>query len=363
MKEMTEELRKELENSILRLFDSNGNEIVFKTKELKKFKSKYSSTGRASWTLFIDDKPLVNLRVTKIKVEYKCKCGSVHIIHLSKFLAKDLLSCDKCRETEEKRKWHSEILKRLHKGESYTPKRKAKKTTYDFDSETNEFKEKFYKNNLTSDEFNKVKKYIYSVDNVIIEGADVEFIEHDTSENAKKYRQTLVINGVKHPFKRIVLECPICKTTFSITRPIKHRVLSHNFDCKYCYLVNKTFAPRKYNESLTYQSKTELKFIEKCVEKGIEITNGNDVTYEFGGKKRKYRIDFYLPHFRTQVEIKDNHVWHMRQVENGKWQAKENAAKEFCKENDMQFSLLFPTDIDKFFSSLERDSLNNDESH
>lgn len=358
------EVIKELENSILALFDSNGNKIEFATKELKYYKSKYSSTRNESLTLFIDGKPLTNLRKTKIRVEYKCKCGRISRIHLSKFLNKNRLTCQHCRETEEKRKWHSEVLKRLAKGLSYDKRDlTSKKTIYDFENESDEFKRDYYSRNLTHDEFEKTLKYIYSIDNIEIADKEVIFNENDISKNAKKYRQTVLINGVKHPFKRIFLKCPLCGTIFSITRPIKNRVVANNFDCKYCYMNNKIFAIKKYKNNLTYQSKIELDFINRCIENNFKIENGTDVPYLINGVKHNYRIDFYLPQFRYQVELKDNHIWHKHQVEIGKWELKEKAAKDFCSSNNMKYFLLFPKDIDKFFKSLERDSLNNGENH
>lgn len=356
---------KELENSILALFDSDGNEIKFSTKELKYYKSKYSSTNDKTLTLFIDDKPLTNLRNTKIKVEYKCKCGGISRIHLSKFLIKDKLSCRFCRETEEKRAWHSEVLKKIAKGLPYERRIMAenKKVIYNFDNESEKFKNDYYSRNLTYEEFKKVLKYIFSIDGVEINNKEVVFIEHDSSKNAKKYRQTVLIDGIKHPFKRILLRCPLCGTIFNITRPIKYRVINNNFDCKYCYMNNKVFSIKKYRDNLTYQSKIEFDFIKRCIKNGFEIENGADVPYIMNGIKHNYRIDFYLPEKRYQIELKDNHVWHKHQVEIGKWELKENAANTFCQKNGMQYFLLFPKDVEKFFENLERDSLNNGESH
>ena len=77
----------------------------------------------------------------------------------------------------------------------------------------------------------------------------------------------------------------------------------------------------------------------------------------------KYRIDFFLPKYGFEIELKDNHVWHKKQVESGKWKAKEDSAINFCKTKGYRYFLLFPKDIEKFFYNLERDSLNNDKSH
>lgn len=354
---------KELEDSILKVFGKDGQELEYNKKEIKFFYSKYSSCGKPSLTLFLDERPLVNARKNKYKVQYKCKCGQISTIHLSKFLKKEKLTCSGCRETEEKKKWHSEVLKRLHKGIGYESKRKHQNVIYNFEAEDENFKRKYYSNNLTQSEFNHIKKYLFAIDGVCVENKDIIFNEYDISKNAKKYRQTVVIDGKKHPFKRIVLKCPLCGSTFSISRPIKHRVIANNFDCKYCYLTNKTFAIKVLESGLTYQSKMELQFINECQQRGIDVLNGADIKYYFNNGYHSYRVDYFLPHYKLQVELKDNHVWHRQQVESGKWKAKEQAAQDFCKTQNMHFVLLFPQDFEQFFLNLERDSLNNGESH
>lgn len=78
----------------------------------------------------------------------------------------------------------------------------------------------------------------------------------------------------------------------------------------------------------------------------------------WGNVERTYITDFYLPQYKMIIELKDNHIWHKNQVKSGKWERKEEAANEYAKANDCKYILLFPTDIDSFFNSLEIDSLN-----
>lgn len=59
-----------------------------------------------------------------------------------------------------------------------------------------------------------------------------------------------------------------------------------------------------------------------------------------------------MPEYKFQIEIKDNHIWHRKQVENGKWKMKENAAEKYCSENNMSYKILFPNEIDLFFDNL-----------
>lgn len=111
--------------------------------------------------------------------------------------------------------------------------------------ESEEFKKEYFSKNLTNEEFNKIKKYIFSINNVDVFNKEYILLPYENGVNHKKYRQMILIDGIKIPFKNIKLKCPLCGKIFSITRMIKKRVIKHNFDCKGCYLNNKTFAAHK----------------------------------------------------------------------------------------------------------------------
>lgn len=346
-----EELLKQLSNSIVRVLNTENIEILYNKAEIKPHLFKYSSTHKEKPTLFLDDKPYSSK--TDFKITYKCACGTVNTILLEKFLLKEKLSCHKCSQTDELKKWHGEVIRNIHKGVGYISKDKKKnKRIYDFENESDEFKKTYYINNLTKSEYEKVIKYIYSINGVEIENKNVKFLEHENGVNAKKYRQMVMIDGVKYPFKNICLKCPLCGKIFNITRPIKERILHNNFDCKKCYLNNHVFPIRKYRDGLTYQSNLELNFIERCDKENIEIVDGVEIKYIFKNKKSTYKIDFSLPQYKLIVEIKDNHIWHREQVKSGKWEIKEKSAREYCTKNDMKYALLFPNDIEEFFKNL-----------
>ena len=136
-----EKLLKELSDSIVRVLDAENIEILYNKAEIKPHLFKYSSTHKQKPTLFLDDKPYSSKK--KFKITYKCKCGAVNTILLQKFLVKKKLSCCKCSQTEELRKWHGEVIRNIHKGIGYVSKDKSRvKRTYDFNSEKEEFKKK-----------------------------------------------------------------------------------------------------------------------------------------------------------------------------------------------------------------------------
>lgn len=346
-----EKILKQLSDSIVRVLNAENIEILYNKAEIKPHIFKYSSTHKEKPTLFLDDIPYSSKN--KFKITYKCKCGTTNTILLEKFVLKEKLSCCKCSQTEELRKWHGEVIRNIYQGIGYVSRdKKNVKRTYDFENENEDFKKTYYSNNLTLNEYKKVIKYIYSINGVEIENKDVKFLEHENGINHKKYRQMVMIDGIKYPFKNICLKCPLCGKIFHITRPIKERVLHSNFDCKKCYLNNNVFPIRKYREGLTYQGNLELDFIKLCDYKKIKIVDGAKVQYIFNDKKSTYKIDFYLPDYKLQVETKDNHVWHQEQVKSGKWEKKEEAAIKYCTENGMKYILLFPNEIEEFFKNL-----------
>lgn len=345
-----------LSEAIIAVYDNDGKQVEYKECSIKMAMSKYSSTKEETPTLFLDGEPF--RRIRKAKITFKCDCGRINTIHLSKFLKKEKMNCKHCAETLEKRKHHSEVLRKIHKGETYIKNVRYKTNTYDFSKETEEFKENFYKTHLTETEFDTFKKYLYSVNDVCVEGKNVEFFSHEKCTNHNKYRQMVKIDGTLVTFQKIKLKCANCGEIFSITRNPKERIIAHNFDCKGCYLNNTTFKVQKIGDNLTFQGKLELNFIKRCKECGISIVNGPRIKYVWRGVEKKYITDFYLPQFKMIIELKDNHIWHKNQVKCGKWGCKENAAKQYAKINGCQFVLLFPNDIESFFNNLEIDSLN-----
>ena len=359
MNKLDDESLKKLSNSITSVLNADGIEILFTKAELK-YNIGFWTQGKETLSLFLDGK---KCQIKGTKITYKCSCGRVNTILLKKFLVKKKISCPHCAETKEKSEWHSKVMQAKKNGVDLTIKKTP--TLYDFDSESESFKESYwkYRQNITKEEFDEVLKYIYSIDGVVLnESKTIEYLPTEPCKNQKRYTPMVLIDGVKHNFKEIYLKCPFCGSIFRISRGFKERLQNHNFVCKECNFVNKTFTIKKYNDSLSYQSKKELDFIKRCEKNGIDIVNGVRIPYDFNKSTHHYRIDFEIPSLKYLVEIKDMHIWHRKQLNTGKWQAKENAAKKYCEQNGYKYILLFPNDFDNFFNTIERDSLNCNES-
>lgn len=349
-----QELYKELASRILKIFDKFGNEIPFNTVEFRDYKSKYSSTGKDAMTIFIDGIPTSNMDKKKYRVDFQCSCGNIQNVLLKKYMVKEKISCTVCKEHGEKAEWQRLMFAMAREGKvrGNKPPRSIYNVVYDFENESEEFKKEYFEKHLTEEEFNKYGKYIYSVDDVVIEGRDdVIYLPHEPSKNAKKYTGKISIGGEIHGTQNLRLRCPLCGEVFHITRQLKEKVKNNNFDCKYCSFVNKTFKIRKYN-GLNYQSSDELNFIKLCEKYNICIQNGDKIPYVYKNKTYTYIIDFKLPDLKYNIEIKDNHIWHREQVESGKWQAKFEYANQHSKEQGFIYKVLFPDEIESFVESL-----------
>ena len=207
---MTEVLRKKLENSIISLYNSDGTKIeFFDNIEIRCGISKYSSSHKETYYILVDD--IEYHKNKNIYVEYQCECGKINKILLKKFLNKTSFKCRSCKEKDNiKRQHHSRVLRGLE-----DKKQNINTRIYDFEQETSEFKEKYFIKHLNIEEFYKVKKYIYSInDKIINENENVYFLPYEQSNNQTKYRQMVVINNEIIPFQKIKLQCPICGEIF-----------------------------------------------------------------------------------------------------------------------------------------------------
>lgn len=142
----------------------------------------------------------------------------------------------------------------------------------------------------------------------------------------------------------LVYYCKICSKVVHV------KTFSGNYTCKSCIIKEKHKIRNTTNilgDLLTYQSDMEKKFIDWCNENLIVIKDGPVIPYTFKGKKTKYIVDFIVKG-TILVEIKDNHIWYKREVESGKWKAKEEAAKLYAKCKGYTFKLVFPCDMENF---------------
>lgn len=349
-----------LEKSIISLESFDGETMTEKPFKLCYYKKKYSNIKAPSLNIFYGDTPIDR---NKFKVTYKCLCGNISTIHLKKFLAKKTIVCSKCRETEEKRKNHSILLRtknfkeKIHKKVFEKIEDKINKSIKEFNLESAEFIRNFYDKNLTIAEYNNIKDKIVGVNGISVLDKKIEFVPIMRIGNQTKYSQYILIDGIETPFKNIKFKCDNCGDNFNTSRRPKEKINNKKILCQTCYFCNKIFKIRKYitifGDELLYQSNLEKKFIEMCEKNNIKIFNGFKIDYFFKNKKRKYRVDFYLPEYKILIEIKDNHVWHRKQLDSGMWGAKQLAAEKYSEINNLKYNILFQEDLDEFFKPIK----------
>ncbi len=84
----------------------------------------------------------------------------------------------------------------------------------------------------------------------------------------------------------------------------------------------------------------------KGIELGIEIDNGDVISYYFNNKLHKYYVDFKIKDKETGqwrlIEIKRKHKWFRDELKSGKLLAKVKSAQEFSKNNNyLPYKMLF----------------------
>ncbi len=349
-----------LEKSIIQVESIKKHIILNEDLNIRFFKNKYSNLECESPVLFTGDVPI---KTREFKVLYRCECGCENKIHLSKYLKKENMRCVNCRETEQKRFNHSQLLlnknfkpKKLIK-DKYDIENHITESTNDFQKESDEFKCKYYKKHLTNEEFNNLLSNMVSIDGFELKGKKFKFLPVLKVKNQSKYSQYIIYEDKKILLKNIQYKCENCDIIFNTTRRPKDKIKNHKILCPSCSFCNKIFKKRKYltifNDTIIYQSKSEMSFIEKCEQMGIKILNGEKINYFINNKNRKYYVDFHLPQYGYLIEIKDNHIWHLNEVKNGVWWSKQKFAEEYCERNNLKYKILFQNEINEFLTSIK----------
>jgi hypothetical protein len=351
------EIIKILCKNILCVYSKKDKNVYYKGKfEPILYKHKYSSSLEETIRLKNDDNILP---LADMVVEYTCPtCLNKNSILLKKFMYKDTLKCPKCREDEEKRKNQSKyvsssfsefgrVVKKekesVKKFKSFNVMELIKTSDEEFKKEPEEFKINYFKKVPTVEEFNKIEDKV-KINNFYLK--DSIYYPHIRTTHSNKYSPKVLYNGELYLLSNVKYKCDSCGKEFN-GRYVKNRSNQYKILCKDCIFCNKTFKIRytkniKGND-IRYQSIPELDLIKYCIWNSILIENGPNIIYKFNGKEYRYLIDFKIKNLL--IEIKDDHIWHKNELKSGKWQAKEDAAKEYCKVNGLEYRLIMKNDI------------------
>jgi len=350
---MTDNIEK-LVKSIINIIDKNTNNKIIINNIIPKYTSnKYSSIDNKIWRLNINNNDIT--KNSPYNISYKClTCSKENTISCIQFIRKLNKEhpeyCYFCRNSnEEKRNKQSQIMTQLYSGE-YQVKQKINISIMDkynksievFNTLDNDIKEQYFKKHLTCEEYNYIKQHIISIcDGTIMknEFEKYEYLPIYHASNQMKYTSVLydISNNIIIKPNKPILKCEICQKQWKSKNLEIHKG-SLKIMCHDCKLCRKIFKIRNttniINNNILYQSQLELKFINWCNNNNIIVTNGPNISYFFNLKNRIYKIDFYLPQINLLIEVKDDHIWHIRQVNNGNWDAKINAVNEILKNNN-----------------------------
>ena len=366
--------------SIKRVYDKNTNaDVDVSAFTVQQTIAPSSKTKVPVWRYFYKGE-LVK-KHNSFMVVYSCpSCKRDNIVclnNITRKLNRGIQSCNTCRnENAEKRDAHvafmninaGKIVKGayIHQEQSSPTARdmKATKVEHDdrlFESMDDDFKHAYHRRHMTASEFERIRKHIISFQNDKFQlSDDFVYVPHISVPNQTKFNPYMYDKkrDVLEKIQYIKYECEGCSQTF-VNRDLYVQKNRYKLLCPECTFCNNAFKIRHTKNvagtNITYKSKYELKFINYCNEHGIIIENGPKVKYVLQDEnERTYRIDFYIPHLSTLVELKDHRVWQKRDLCSRKWNAKESAAREYASKHDMHFVMVFPKNYVAFCRGLLR---------
>jgi predicted RNA-binding Zn-ribbon protein involved in translation (DUF1610 family) len=341
---------------IEKIFDKKTSNEV-KNYTIKEIANKFSNTKIPIKKMVIDDKEIS--RNNSYCVQYTCDtCSLSSIITLNLYMRKINKNgkyCQNCLNyQEEKILKQPETLRRtLDEGKQkkeITLQNKIDKSLQYWDNEDEEFKEKYNLKHITNEEFECIKNKIISVNNgANILNNDWKYMYNFRINNQTKYNP-MIINlkeNIVCPIHYVKFECENCGEHF-INRDLYIQKNRIKIMCKNCTFCNKTYKVKTlkvFNETVKYNSNYEKRFILWCKEKGVPIKNGPVIPYRWKDGEHKYFVDFQIGDML--IEFKDNHHYHIKNVLEGKFKAKNDATYEWCKNNNYTFEIIFPTNLNK----------------
>jgi hypothetical protein len=334
----------------------NGNEIPIEKICIIEEVPQFSSTQELIRRLMINGE--VVTKRSKFQVMYDCECktsSTINSVQVCRKLNAKHVRCNYCKNKEdEKRANHVTFLKTGKKGVNKRPVTSDRKLTHNekqvhalslYNAMTTVEKKHFDKGHLSMDEFLNMSVHVISIHGIFI--SELQYVPMYPSYNQMKITSVVTKdNGitVMQPDEAVLI-CQCCKNEFNTNR--LYKLKGQKVHCRECNLCRKAFYMRAVNNcegnNVLFQSLLEKKFLDWCEERKLAVVNGPRVPYLQNGKAHIYRVDFQIPSLGILIEVKDMHIWHRQQVESGKWQAKEDAARAYVTSNGLKtFILIMP---------------------
>jgi hypothetical protein len=335
--------------------------------------SKYSNTKVPIPRFYINGTAVG--RNNNFKIEYNCiNCKIISLITLNLFVRKiqhNITKCDKCKNNDSnKKKLHSIFMYKNAKliiENSYSKLVTIRDTTTLFLIEESknkfmcmdeQFKKSYTSRNITTDDFNNIKNNIIAFSNKKYTNiGEWVFVEYWFINNQTRFVPVLY-NQREDIIEKIVNIDVICNSCMSEYRCKTLNIYKdcNKVLCKECNFCNKIFKIRNTtninNDIVKYQSNLEYELITFCNLNNIIIQNGPKLKYKYHNKEKVYYVDFYIPVLKIIIELKDNHIWHRKQVELGIFELKNETAYKYAEENNLTFKVVFAKDFEVFKTTL-----------
>lgn len=367
-------MEKTILQSIIQIKNKATNKCLEKQK-LAISKTCAPNTRIPVWRVFYDNEMIK--KHNSFEVTYKCQtCSRMNIVALNNMLrklTKGITNCNTCKNADiEKRSAHSLYMKYNAKDISKSQKdkphttivEKLKRDQHQFDEMDDDFKTAYFRHHLTIEEFNHIKPHIKSFHHSkFLMDDNFEYWPYVTVPNQSRFCPYIYdkTRDVLEKVAYIVYTCENCGNVFEnidlCVQKNKLKVLCK--DCSFCNNTCKIRCTKNFKgECVRYQSKYELKFILFCNQHKLIVSNGPCISYICPqGKRRTYKIDFMIKTHGLLIELKDMHCWHQKQLNNGVWIAKEEAAIKYAQEHDMTYKIVFPKNYVEFCKSLLVDKI------
>jgi len=321
-------MRDDILKSIIEFKNKKDNSII----PIIKKELKFETSKENIWYVFINDIKLK--KTSEYIITYRClRCSNINSVNSTQILRKirqNKIGCFNCSNLK--------LQIKLSNQEFY------KNSLSEFENYPDQYKNSYFINNLTIDDYNRIKKNIISFCNgKYTDIESYEFWSIYKSHNQMKFTSVFYdkINDTIFKANQPIIKCDNCRKNWRC-KSLESFKNDYKILCQDCKLCNRTFKIRPIknlnNDIITYQSKLELKFIKWCNNNNLLVKNGPNIDYIFDDKNKKYRVDFQVDNLL--IEIKDFHIWHKNQVESGLWDEKVNAVNEYIKNNNLKKYIL-----------------------
>jgi len=333
--------------SIMEIYREDGSLVLNPDIKMENSINKYSSKKNSIWHISLNGKHVSKKDVFTFK--YRCPtCEAIHSVATTQFLRRmnnSSVRCYLCRNQETtKRQDHSKWMREnnpqhVEKEEIVS----VKKTPHELEDESvmlfksldDDFQANYFSFHLTKEDYTRISKNVISFHNGhLVDICNYEYFPIFRVYNQMRFSSMFYdkVNNMLFKAHQPIMKCDNCGLSWRASSLDKFKNC-YKILCKDCLCTNKIYKLRRTKNctgnTVMYQSKLELKFVDWCNSRGIIVENGPKVEYKLGEKSLMYRVDFSVNNIL--VEIKDDHIWHRRQVESGKWKCKEDAVCELVR--------------------------------